>query len=160
MLGTIFRLMRCSFQALLTVPVCACISADLQLPATLQYNINLPPLPLANNALAFVALRLATYPRDRQKCDLPRALQEKFEEVFAVQAQQFKGYLFQTHEAASREVRRLEVVQPLGHDGVMKHGMLVCAGNHLNKQLFSNGITAVLSSSQTAHCTNILPITL
>lgn len=76
----------------------------MQLPATLQYNINLPPLPLANNALAFVALRLATYPRDRQKCDLPRPLQETFEEVFAVQAQQFKGYLFQTHEAASREV--------------------------------------------------------
>jgi hypothetical protein len=76
-----------------------------QLPATLQYNINLPPLPVANNALAFVALRLATYPRDRQKCDLNRVLQDKFEEVFAVQAQQFKGYLFQTHEAASREVR-------------------------------------------------------
>jgi hypothetical protein len=76
-----------------------------QLPATLQYNINLPPLPVANNALAFVALRLATYPRDRQKCDLNRVLQDKFEEVLAVQAQQFKGYLFQTHEAASREVR-------------------------------------------------------
>jgi hypothetical protein len=76
----------------------------LQLPAALQYNINLPPLPAANNALAFVALRLATYPRDRQKCDLNRVLQDKFEEVFAVQAQQFKGYLFQTHEAASREV--------------------------------------------------------
>ncbi|KAF6259953.1 hypothetical protein COO60DRAFT_1700595 [Scenedesmus sp. NREL 46B-D3] len=76
---------------------------EMQLPATLQYNINLPPLPVANNALAFVALRLATYPRDRQKCDLNRVLQDKFEEVFAVQAQQFKGYLFQTHEAASRE---------------------------------------------------------
>lgn len=84
--------------------VCCLCLAVVQLPATLQYNINLPPLPLANNALAFVALRLATYPRDRQKCDLPRPLQETFEEVFAVQAQQFKGYLFQTHEAASREV--------------------------------------------------------
>eukprot|EP00879_Flechtneria_rotunda_P023949 GHRR01025369.1.p1 GENE.GHRR01025369.1~~GHRR01025369.1.p1 ORF type:complete len:969 (+),score=296.48 GHRR01025369.1:353-3259(+) len=74
-----------------------------KLPPVLEYNINLPPLPNASNCLAFVCLRLATYPKEKSKCDLPRSIQEKFEEVFAVQAQQFKGYLFQTHENSFKE---------------------------------------------------------
>jgi hypothetical protein len=75
----------------------------LQLPAVLEYNISMPPLPKASNSLVFVCLRLASHPKHK-KCDLPRSLAAKFEEVFATSAQQFKGYLFQAHEQAFKEV--------------------------------------------------------
>lgn len=82
------------------------------LPLTVQYNINLPPLPNDNRCLAFVVLRLTTYPKHSKqvnqpgemKVTLPTELREQLEEVFATQAQQFKGYLFQSYEGAHQEV--------------------------------------------------------
>jgi hypothetical protein len=85
------------------------------MPATLEYNIAMPPLPNASNNLAFAVLRLATYPKTSSsntaaaaaRCqELPRPLASKFDEVFATHAQQFRGYLFMTHECSFKEVRR------------------------------------------------------
>lgn len=70
----------------------------------LEYNIHPPPVPEGkNNALTFVSLRLATYPKSG--CNIPEHIQRRFLEVFAVQTQQFKGYMFQTCADSLREVR-------------------------------------------------------
>jgi hypothetical protein len=68
----------------------------LQLPPTLEYNISPGPVPNDNGSLVFVSLRLTTYPKNKQ-CDLPRSVVDKFSGVFSSSAQQFKGYIFETH---------------------------------------------------------------
>eukprot|EP00878_Enallax_costatus_P021082 GHUV01022304.1.p1 GENE.GHUV01022304.1~~GHUV01022304.1.p1 ORF type:complete len:173 (-),score=39.59 GHUV01022304.1:625-1143(-) len=81
-----------------------CAVLLLQVPAVLEYNIHPPPVPEGKgNALTFVSLRLATYPSSG--CSIPEHLQRRFLEVFAVQVQQFKGYMFQTCSDSLREVR-------------------------------------------------------
>eukprot|EP00878_Enallax_costatus_P030966 GHUV01033787.1.p1 GENE.GHUV01033787.1~~GHUV01033787.1.p1 ORF type:complete len:540 (+),score=161.45 GHUV01033787.1:449-2068(+) len=77
-------------------------NADSPVPAVLEYNIHPPPVPEGKgNALTFVSLRLATYPSSG--CSIPEHLQRRFLEVFAVQVQQFKGYMFQTCSDSLRE---------------------------------------------------------
>lgn len=74
-----------------------------QVPPVLEYNIHVPPVPDAKtNALTFVCLRLTTYPRGG--CNIPEHVQRRFLEVFAVQVQQFKGYMFQASPDSLREV--------------------------------------------------------
>lgn len=86
----------------LFVQIPACIML-LQVPAVLEYNIHVPPVPEGkSNALSFVCLRLTTYPKNG--CNIPEHLQRRFLEVFAVQVQQFKGYMFQTCPDSLREV--------------------------------------------------------
>lgn len=75
----------------------------LQIPTVMQYNINIPPMPNDTNSLVFVCMRLCTYPKNK-KCDLPQAVAARFEDVLATSAQQFKGYFFQAHEGAFKEV--------------------------------------------------------
>jgi hypothetical protein len=69
----------------------------LQLPPTLEYNISPGPMPNDNGSLVFVSLRLTTYPKNKP-CDLPKSVVDKFSEVFSSAAQQFKGYIFETHD--------------------------------------------------------------
>lgn len=77
----------------------------------LEYNIHVPPVPEGkNNALSFVCLRLTTYPKTG--CNIPEHLQRRFLEVFAVQVQQFKGYMFQTCLDSLREVCSLMLLLP------------------------------------------------
>lgn len=79
------------------------LSALLQLPPTLEYNISPGPLPNDNGSLVFVVLRLTTYPKNKP-CDLPRSVAEKFSEVFSSSAQQFKGYIFETQDSTFEKV--------------------------------------------------------
>ena len=73
------------------------------MPSSWGLHIVPPPRPSARGSLAFAALRLTTFPAGMRA--LPMPVQLKLQEVVAVQAQQFRGYVFSADTHHGREGR-------------------------------------------------------
>jgi hypothetical protein len=76
----------------------------LQPPHVLEYNLMRGPLPYKDNRLMFVVMRLTNHPKGTKVADLPTSLTAKFEAVFGMSAQQFRGYLFNTEKGGFNKV--------------------------------------------------------
>lgn len=84
--------------------MCCHVPLPVQLPPVLEYNLLPGPLPHKNNNLVFVLMRLTNHPKGGKTSDLPSSLAAKFEAVFGMSAQQFRGYLFETEKGGFSKV--------------------------------------------------------